>query len=118
MTRLDAPVEVGETFGFTITIDNRGTADATDVKLIVEVPKEIKVIGAGSKENQAKLLAGNIVQYSMIVRISPNEQQSFEVKMEGAEPVRNGVVKAMVSYKQMAEELIVSESLTVYREEP
>ncbi len=118
MTRLDAPVEVGETFGFTITIDNRGTADATDVKLIVEVPKEIKVIGAGSKENQAKLLAGNIVQYSMIVRIAPNEQQSFEVKMEGAEPVRNGVVKAMVSYKQMAEELIVSESVTVYREEP
>ncbi len=118
MSRLDQPMAVGETFGFTITIDNRGTADATDVKLIVEVPPEIKVVGAGSKDNQAKLLAGNVVQYSVIVRISPNEQQSFEVKMEGAEPVRNGVVKAKVSYKQMEEALVVSESVTIYREEP
>ena len=118
MSRLDQPMAVGETFGFTITIDNRGTADATDVKLIVEVPQEIKVIGAGSKDNQAKLLAGNVVQYSVIVRISPNEQQSFEVKMEGVEPVRNGVVKAKVSYKQMEEALVVSESVTIYREDP
>ena len=117
MTRLDQPMAVGETFGFTITIDNRGTADATDVQLMVEVPSGINVIGAGSKDNQAKLQPGNVVQYSTIVRIAPNEQQSFEIKMEGKEPVQNGLVKAKVNYKQMQEELIVSESVTIYRDQ-
>jgi hypothetical protein len=108
---------VGETFGFSISIDNRGTADATDVELLVEVPQEIKVVGAGSRTIRASLEQGNIVRYSRIVRVEPGRQQSFELKLQGERPVRNAVVKAMVRYEQMQKPLVVSESVTVYSNE-
>lgn len=117
ISQLEGPVALGETFGFTINIDNRGTAEATDVELRVEVPEEIQVVGAGSREVPAKLLGGNVVQYDVIVRIEPNRKQSFELKLRGEKPIRNGVVKAHLQYKQMNEPLIVSESVTIYRED-
>ncbi|MCA9083828.1 MAG: DUF11 domain-containing protein [Planctomycetaceae bacterium] len=117
ISQLDGPVALNETFGFSISIDNRGTADATDIELAIEIPDEIEVIGAGSPEVQAKLLDGNVVQYNTVVRIEPGQKQTFEVKLKGVAPVRNGLVKAKVRYRQMEEPLIVSESVTVYREE-
>lgn len=117
ISQLEGPVALGETFGFTIIIDNRGTAEATDVELRVEVPEEIQVVGAGSREVPANLLGGNVVQYDVIVRIEPNRKQSFELKLRGEKPIRNGVVKAHLQYKQMNEPLIVSESVTIYRED-
>jgi uncharacterized repeat protein (TIGR01451 family) len=117
ISQLDGPVAIGETFGFTVTIDNRGTADATDVELQIDVPKEIQVVGAGSSAVQAKLLAGNVVQYNVIVQIEPGQKQAFQIKMSGARPVSNGLVKARVRYRQMQEPLVVSESVTVYRDD-
>ncbi|MDG2127747.1 MAG: hypothetical protein P8K08_07110 [Fuerstiella sp.] len=117
ISQLGGPVAMGETFGFTVTIDNRGTADATDVELTIDVPEEIQVVGAGSSSVQAKLLAGNVVQYNVIVRIQPGKEQAFQIKMTGARPVSNGVVKAKVRYRQMQEPLVVSESVTVYRDD-
>ncbi|MEZ6127359.1 MAG: hypothetical protein R3C59_01590 [Planctomycetaceae bacterium] len=114
ISQLDGPVALGEAFGFTINIDNRGTADATDVELSVEVPEEIEVIGAGSREVPAELMGGNVVKYNLIVRIEPNRKQSFELKLRGKKPVRNGVVKARLQYKQMNEPMVISESVTIY----
>lgn len=117
ISQLDGPVAKGDAFGFTINIDNRGTAEATDVGLRVEVPREIQVIGAGSRETPAKLIEGsNTVQYDMIIRIAPGIQKSFELKLRGRAEVQNGAVKAMVQYKQMSDPLIVSESVTVFDE--
>lgn len=116
ISQLDGPVAVGETFGFTIAVDNRGTADATDVELAVDVPKEIRVVGAGSRQIQARLLEGNTVQYNVVIRIPPGQKQNFELKLQGSQPVRNGAVRARVKYAQMEEPLIVSESVTVYED--
>ncbi|MCA9050519.1 MAG: DUF11 domain-containing protein, partial [Planctomycetaceae bacterium] len=117
ISQLDGPIPVGETFGFTVSVDNRGTADATDVQLVINVPEEIQVVGAGSHELQARLLSGNTVQYDVVVRIEPGQQHTFELKLKGIRPVRNGLVKANVRYRQMEEPLIVSESVTVYRDD-
>ena len=114
ISQLDGPIARGETFGFTISVDNRGTADATDVSLSVEVPDEIQVVGAGSREVQAKLMEGNVVQYNIIVRIPPNSQKDFELKLKGLREVQNAAVKASVRYAQMEKPLVVSESVTVY----
>lgn len=116
ISQLDGPVPLGETFGFSITVDNRGTADATDIELSVDVPPEIQVVGAGSREVQARLLEGNIVQYNMIVRIPPDQEQSFELKLKGVRPVRNGAVEASIRYAQMEKPLVVSESVTIYED--
>ena len=116
ITQLDGPVVLGEQFGFTITVDNRGTAEATNVMLEVQVPEELKVVGAGSRTLPARLQNGNLVQYNAVIRIPPNRRQDFELKLQGVRPVRNGVVKASVKYTQMETPLIVSESVTVYED--
>lgn len=114
ISQLDGPVALGDTFGFTIAVDNRGTADATDVSLTVEVPDAIQVVGAGSREVEARLLEGNIVQYNVVVRIPPNQQKDFELKLKGVREVQNALVKASVRYTQMEKPLVVSESVTIY----
>ena len=119
MSQLDGPVAVGETFGFSINIDNRGTADATDVSLVIDVPREIRVDRAGSPTLSATLNPRtNQVQYQVVGRIEPNQQAVFELKLIGEQPIENGLVKASVKYRQMSEPLVVSESVTVYRDEP
>ncbi|MEP3478136.1 MAG: hypothetical protein ABJZ55_02705 [Fuerstiella sp.] len=115
ISQLDGPVAMGEVFGFTIAVDNRGTADATDVELSVEVPPEIEVFGAGTKEVPAGLKRGtNTVVYKTVVRIKPDQLQDFELKLRGIRPGRNKIVKASVRYTQMSEPLEISESVTIY----
>lgn len=116
ISRMDGPVAIGEKFTFTITLDNRGTASANEVQLTVQVPAQIKILAAGSKEQgiAARLGQGNMVVYNPVVRVEPNEIKTFQLVLQGQEPIRNGVVKAQLKYAEMQEPLVVSESVTVY----
>lgn len=114
ISRQDKPVAVGERFGFTVTIDNRGTAEARNVQISLQVPAEIEVIAAGTKEIPGKLLPGNVVRYDKVVTIRPNEQMKFQVTLRGRQITRNAVVQAQLKYDEMDRPLIVSESVTVY----
>lgn len=115
ISQLEGPVALGEGFGFTVTVDNRGTADATDVELRIQVPREIKVEGAGTQNIQAGLMEDtNTVVYRKVVRIRPDQKQDFELKLRGMRPGRNLIVKAEVKSSQMSEPLGVSESVTIY----
>lgn len=114
ISRQDKPVAIGERFGFTVTIDNRGTAEARNVQISLQVPGEIEVLAAGTHEVPGKLLAGNVVRYDKVVSIRPNEQMKFQVTLRGKQITRNAVVQAQLKYDEMDRPLIVSESVTVY----
>ena len=114
ISRQDKPVVVGERFGFTVTIDNRGTAEARNVQISLQVPAEIEVIAAGTREIPGRLLPGNVVRYDKVVTIRPNEQMKFQVTLRGRQIARNAVVQAQLKYDEMDRPLIVSESVTVY----
>ena len=114
ISRQDKPVAIGERFGFTVTIDNRGTAEARNVQISLQVPAEIEVMAAGTHEVPGKLLAGNVVRYDKVVSIRPNEQMKFQVTLRGRQITRNAVVQAQLKYDEMDRPLIVSESVTVY----
>jgi len=114
ITRLDKPVAIGERFGFTVTIDNRGTAVARNVRILLQVPKEIEVVAAGTREIPGELLQGNIVRYETVVSIKPNEKRRFQVTLQGQQAIRNAVVQAQLKYDEMDKPLIVSESVTVF----
>jgi Domain of unknown function DUF11 len=119
ISQLDGPMAIGEPFGLTISVGNRGTADATDVELRIETPREIEMIAAGGRQNSAQLAAGATVEYvNKMARIEPGKRQVFELKLRGRSPIDNGVVKATVRYKRMNDPLIVSESVTLYSDEP
>ena len=114
ISRQDKPVAIGERFGFTVTIDNRGTAEARNVQISLQVPAEIEVLAAGTKEIPGKLVDGNVVRYEKVVSIRPNEQMKFQVTLRGKQITRNAVVQAQLKYEEMDRPLIVSESVTVY----
>ncbi|MFM8726647.1 MAG: hypothetical protein ACKON9_16160, partial [Planctomycetaceae bacterium] len=109
ISRQDKPVAIGERFGFTVTIDNRGTAEARNVQVSLQVPAEIEVLAAGTKEIPGKLVNGNVVRYEKVVSIRPNEQMKFQVTLRGKQITRNAVVQAQLKYEEMDRPLIVSE---------
>jgi uncharacterized repeat protein (TIGR01451 family) len=118
ISRQDEPVQVGERFGFTVTIDNRGTAVARNVEMSVQVPTELKVLAAGTRQVPGKLMPGNVVKYNRVLEIGPNEQMTFQLTLQGQQAVKNAVVEAFLKYDEMQKPLIVSESVTVYDDRP
>lgn len=115
ISRQDKPVAIGEKFGFTITIDNRGTAIARNVEVAVQIPPDIKVLAAGTKDVPGNLVEGrNIVRFATVQTIRPNEKMTFTIKLQGQAAVKNAVVQGSLKYDEMAEPLIVSESVTVF----
>ena len=118
ISRQDEPVQVGERFGFTVTIDNRGTAVARNVEMSVQVPTELKVLAAGTRQVPGKLMPGNTVKYNRVLEIGPNEQMTFQLTLQGQQAVKNAVVEAFLKYDEMQKPLIVSESVTVYDDRP
>ena len=113
----DKPVAVGESFGFTITIENRGTAVAKNVEMVVEVPAEIAVKAAGTRAVKARR-EGNTVRYATVEAIPPGEKMTFELKLQGEKQARNARVLASLSYDQMPKPLIVSEAVTIFDDSP
>lgn len=113
----DKPVAVGESFGFTITIENRGTAVAKNVEMVVEVPAEIAVKAAGTRAVKARR-EGNTVRYATVDAIQPGEKMTFELKLQGEKQARNARVLASLSYDQMPKPLIVSEAVTIFDDSP
>jgi len=117
ISRQDKPVAIGESFGFTITIENRGTAVAKNVDMVIEVPAEISVKAAGTREVKARLV-GNTVRYATVEAIQPGDKMTFELKLQGEQQARNARVLASLSYDQMPKPLIVSEAVTIFDDSP
>jgi uncharacterized repeat protein (TIGR01451 family) len=113
----DGPVAIGERFGFTITIDNRGTAMAKNMEMAIIVPKEIRVLAAGTRQVPGRLV-GNTVKFNVVPEIKPNASMTFQVTLQGESPVRNALVQAQLKYDEMPEPLIVTESVTVFDDRP
>jgi len=118
ISRQNQPVAIGERFGFTVTIDNRGTAVARNVEMSVQVPAEIRVLAAGTRQVPGKLMPRNIVRYNTVLEIQPNASMTFQLTLQGEQPVRNARVQASLKYAEMPEPLIVSESVTVFDDRP
>jgi len=114
ISRLSGPIAVGEKFGFSIVVDNRGTAVARNVQLNVQVPQQIKVLAAGSNEMTASRTAENVVHYATVLEVGPGEQTVYRLSLQGDLPVQNALVKAHLKYDGMDQPLVVSESVTVY----
>jgi len=84
----------------------------------VQVPAELKVLAAGTRQVPGKLMPGNIVKYNRVLEIGPNEQMTFQLTLQGQQRITNAVVEAFLKYDEMQKPLIVSESVTVYDDRP
>ncbi len=114
ISRVNAPVAIGERFGFTVTVNNRGTATARNVRVALQVPQGIRVLAAGTRDVPGELLSGNVVRYITVPLIKPNEKFDFQITLQGQESLRNAVVRAQLRYDEMETPLVISESVTVF----
>lgn len=114
ISRVNAPVAIGERFGFTVTVNNRGTATARNVRVALQVPQGIRVLAAGTRDVPGELLSGNVVRYITVPLIRPNEKFDFQITLQGQESLRNAVVRAQLRYDEMETPLVISESVTVF----
>lgn len=116
ITPLEGPVPIGEKFRFAITVENRGTADATNVSLTVKLPSAVKVVLAGNQDLRARIIEGG-VQFDSVPLIQSGEQQEFDLTLLAVKQVENDFVTAQVGCEQIQRPLEMTESLTVYEDE-
>ncbi|MCH2210359.1 MAG: hypothetical protein MK110_03595 [Fuerstiella sp.] len=123
MSRLDGPVSVGSEFGFEIVAENRGTADATGIQLIIDLPEGVQGVSVGRDGPRAdpKLNNGQLqYHFQPVKRIQPGKQKTFRINLKATQAISNGVVNARIHYDQMQDEnaLVMSESITASDDRP
>jgi len=110
MSRLDGPVAVDEEFGFDIAVQNRGTADATNLQLTIDLPDGIKgvSVGKGGPHADPRMNNGQLqYHFQAIERISPQGEMIFRINLKATKSISNSLVKARIRYDQMKNELIL-----------
>ncbi|MCA9064937.1 MAG: DUF11 domain-containing protein [Planctomycetaceae bacterium] len=117
ISRLNGAVTVGEKFGMQITINNRGTAVASNVQVSITVPREIQIVAAGAGEITAHPRPGNVIQFSTVVKVQPDEKVVFPITLRGERPVTNAQIVARLNYAEMKDPLPISETVTVIADE-
>lgn len=121
MSRLDGPVSVGDEFGFDIAVQNRGTADATNLQLTIDLANGMKgvSVGKGGPRADPRMNNGQLqYDFQAIDRIGPGEEMIVRINLKATKSISNGLVKARIRYDQMQKELVMSEAVTAIDDTP
>lgn len=73
------PVSLGETTTYIVRVTNQGTADDTEVKIVVEFPEEIDPVTASDRGE----LAGKTVTFPAYARLTPKEKVEYTIIAKG-----------------------------------
>jgi uncharacterized repeat protein (TIGR01451 family) len=76
------PIEVGAETTYAITLTNSGSSAATNVRLAVGLPPELKPLG-GDGPTRVAVDGGNLL-IDPLVRIGPGEEAVYRIKVQGA----------------------------------
>jgi hypothetical protein len=96
----DNPVEVKTPTRFTITVVNQGSADANDIELIADVPKQMEIKSAEPKENASTL--GQQVTFKLPA-LKAGEQKSFVINVVPLEAGGDARLKVKMTTKELPE---------------
>ena len=73
------PLEVGDTVSMTVTVRNRGTSNAKNIRLQFKVPMELKLLGIKGPQKFRQI--GRTVEVDPVTQIPAGKSISFEVKL-------------------------------------
>ena len=73
------PIEVGETTTYTVKVTNQGTADDTNIKMIVEFPAEIDPVSASN----GGVISGKKVTFPAYPRLAPKQAFQYSIVAKG-----------------------------------
>lgn len=74
------PIQVGETTTYTVRVTNQGTAEDTNVKIVVEFPGEIDPVSASN----GGVVNGRTVTFPAYPRLAPKQAFEYTVQARGA----------------------------------
>ncbi len=105
-----APVPVGEEVALRLTIKNRGTAAANQVKTLVEVPPEMRFVEAKGPVRY-QLVSNNLIEFEAINSLEIGGEQQFDIVLAAARKgdarVRVELQSAELTRPLNQEELVV-----------
>jgi uncharacterized repeat protein (TIGR01451 family) len=74
------PIQVGETTTYTVKVTNQGSADDTNVKVVVEFPAEIDPVSASN----GGAVSGKKVTFPAFPRLTPKQAFEYSIVAKGA----------------------------------
>ena len=74
------PIQVGENTTYTVKVTNQGTADDTNVKVVVEFPAEIDPVSASN----GGVVDGKTVTFPAFPRLAPKQAFEYSIVAKGA----------------------------------
>ncbi len=74
------PIQIGETTTYTVKVTNQGTADDTNVKVVVEFPAELDPVSASN----GGVVSGKTVTFPPFVRLAPKQAFEYSIIAKGA----------------------------------
>lgn len=110
----DGPVAVGEQVSMRLSVRNRGTAPASNVQTVFEVPAHLRFVNAqGPVQHQA---AGNVVHFAALDVIPPGGEQEFDIVLAAAEEGNARVKVDLYSDDHKSDPLHEEGEVRVYRD--
>ncbi|AMV17048.1 DUF11 domain-containing protein [Planctomyces sp. SH-PL14] len=110
----DGPVAVGEQVSMRLSVRNRGTAPASNVQTVFEVPGHLRFVNAqGPVQHQA---AGNVVHFAALDVIPPGGEQEFDIVLAAAEEGNARVKVDLYSDDHKSDPLHEEGEVRVYRD--
>lgn len=74
------PIQVGENTTYTVKVTNQGTADDTNIKMVVEFPAEIDPVSASN----GGVVSGKKVTFPAYPRLAPKAAFEYRITAKGA----------------------------------
>lgn len=74
------PIQIGETTTYTVRVTNQGTADDTNVKVVVQFPAEVDPVSASHEG----VVNGKTVTFPSFPRLAPKQAFEYSIKARGA----------------------------------
>jgi uncharacterized repeat protein (TIGR01451 family) len=103
------PVGVGESTVYTVKVTNQGTAEDTNVRLVVEFPAELDPVTA----SDAGEIAGKTVKFPVVARLAPKEAFQYKITAKGVQ-AGDARIKFIRTSEQIPAPTTSEESTHVY----
>ncbi len=83
---LQDPIEVGSQTLYEIRVVNQGSKEATNVRLVAELPPGLRAVAAEGPLSQAQAAQGNTVSFQPLPRLAAKADVTYRIRVEGVQP--------------------------------
>ncbi len=109
------PVPVGEEVALRLTIRNRGTAPANDVRALVEIPAEMKFVDAKGPVRH-RMLGNQQIEFEALNTLEVDAEEQFDIVLSAAQQGKDARVKVQLTAAELTTPLQEDEQVVIYSE--